>query len=316
MDECGGSGVFALDVAVIGAHIFLWTDRWTSTSLPLMERARNLGLTLLEIACGDDVEFDPTAIHKCARALGLALTLSPGGTWPADADISHPDPGARRKGLAWHRHWIEQAGEAGIVAYSGALYAHPGRVERRAPDADEQRWAAENLHALAEIGEACGVEIVIEPMSHFRTHLINTPVQAMCLLEAADHANLSVLFDSYHAITEVRDYAAAIRTLAPRLWGLHACESDRGVPGGGLVPWDAVFSALQEVHFDGHIVFESYNTTLDDGNFAYTRGMFHPVCPDGDEFVRAGLKFIRRYFVACERSSPLPCPPLPPSPLT
>jgi D-psicose/D-tagatose/L-ribulose 3-epimerase len=282
-----------------GAHIFLWTDRWTNASLPLLDRARALGLDVLELACGDeitagdDVEFDPASIRKHAASLGLTLTLSPGGIWPMDADISHPDPVARQKGLDWHRRWIELAGEAGMIAYCGALYAHPGRVARRAPDPDEQRWAAENLHALAATGAACGVEIVIEPMSHFRTHLVNTPEQAMRLLTVADHPNLSVLFDTYHAVTEVRDYAAAIRTLASRLWGLHACESDRGVPGGGVVPWGQVFSTLSEIGFDGNILFESYNSTLDDGNFAYTRGMFHHVCPDGDDFVRQGMSFLQ-----------------------
>jgi D-psicose/D-tagatose/L-ribulose 3-epimerase len=291
-----------------GAHIFLWTDRWTNASLPLLDRARSLGLDVLELANGDDVEFDPAVIRQRAEAVGLILTLSPGGIWPMEADISHPDPAARQKGLDWHRRWIELASEAGMVAYCGALYAHPGRVARRAPDPDEQRWAAENLHTLAKIGAACGVEIVIEPMSHFRTHLVNTPEQAMRLLEAADHPNLSVLFDTYHAVTEVRDYAAALRTLAPRLWGLHACESDRGVPagkstpGGGLVPWGQVFSTLSETGFDGSILFESYNSTLDDGNFAYTRGMFHNVCPDGDEFVRTGLIFLKSHLCANQHS--------------
>jgi D-psicose/D-tagatose/L-ribulose 3-epimerase len=82
---------------------------------------------------------------------------------------------------------------------------------------------------------------------------------------------------------------------------LHACESDRGVPGGdagdsgGLVPWEQVFSALHEINFDGNVLFESYNSSLDNCNFAYSRGMFHHVCDDGDEFVRTGLKFLRSH---------------------
>jgi hypothetical protein len=36
---------------------------------------------------------------------------------------------------------------------------------------------------------------------------------------------------------------------------------------------------------------EAYNSSLDD--FAYQRGMFHNVCPDGADFVRAGLAFLR-----------------------
>ena len=31
------------------------------------------------------------------------------------------------------------------------------------------------------------------------------------------------------------------------LWGLHACENDRGVPGGGLVPWREIFAALKQI---------------------------------------------------------------------
>jgi len=281
-----------------GAHIFLWIDRWTRDSLSLIERAKALGLDILEISCGDDViagkglDFDPAAIRRQAEAFGLMLTLSPGNLWPVDADISHPDPAIRQKGLDWHRAWIERAGEANMTAYCGALYAHPGRIERRAPDPDECRWAAENLHTLAEVGAASGVEIVIEPMSHFRTHLVNKPEQALRLVDATDHPNLSVLFDTYHAVSEVRDYAAAVHILAHHLWGLHACESDRGVPGGGIIPWNGIFSALSEIGFDGNILFESYNSYIDHGDFAYSRGMFHNVCPDGDEFVRQGLRFV------------------------
>ena len=126
----------------------------------------------------------------------------------------------------------------------------------------------------------------LEPMSHFRTHIANTPEQIMRLVALADHPNLGVLLDTYHMIPEVRDFGAAIRTVGDRLWGLHACENDRGVPGGGLVPWDHVFAALRDIAFDGFVLLEAYNSSLSD--FAFRRGMFHDVCPDGEAFARAG----------------------------
>ena len=134
-------------------------------------------------------------------------------------------------------------------------------------------------------------------MSHFRTHLVNTPEQVMHLVSLAGHPNLRVLLDTYHLVTEVRDYAAAVQTVAPRLWGLHACENDRGVPGGGLVPWHAIFRTLQELSFEGYLVMETYNSVAGDppGAFAYSRGMFHNVCPDPDAFVRQGLSFLRSF---------------------
>ena len=201
------------------------------------------------------------------------------------------NPDDRAAGLAWHQRQVDLAAEMGSVAYAGALYGHPGTVQRRRPPADEALRTAEGLHALAEYGAARDVAIVLEPMSHFRSHLVNTPAQLMDLIELADHASLYALFDTYHLVTEIRDYGAAVRTFGPRLWGVHACENDRGVPGGGLVPWDDLFAALAEIGFDGYMGMETYNSSL--GNFALERGMFHDPCPDGTAFVRQGLDFLR-----------------------
>ena len=273
-----------------GAHLYLWADRWRDESLELIDRAKALGLDLFDIAVGDDIHVSPKLVSKRAEALGIEVAFSPGGHWPIECDISDDDPVNRELGLEWHRHWLDVAGETGAVAYSGALYGHPGKVLHRGPLDEEYERTAENLHKLAEHAERAGVKFVLEPMSHFRTHLVNRPQQVMQLIEMSDHRNLHVLFDTYHMVTEVRDYAEAVRIVGDRLWGIHACESDRGIPGGGLVPWSRLFGALHEITFDGYVIMESYNSSV--GDFAHGRGMFHDVCPDGDEFVRRGLEFL------------------------
>lgn len=274
-----------------GAHIYLWTDRWSDDSLDLLDRARNLGLGCLEIAVGEDVAFAPQRTRQRAQALQMDLILSPGGAWPMECDISAEDPAHRQSGMDFHRRYIDLAADVGAIAYTGAIYGHPGRVLRRRPPAEELPRTAENLHHLAEHAARRGLKLVLEPMSHFRTHLVNTPAQAMRLIDLADHPNLFVLLDTYHLVTEMRDYAEAVRTCRRRLWGVHACESDRGVPGGGLVPWQQLWDALNEVPAAYPVLFESYNSSLND--FAFARGLFHDVCPDGDAFVRQGLAFLR-----------------------
>jgi D-psicose/D-tagatose/L-ribulose 3-epimerase len=275
-----------------GAHCYILTERWTDESLPLLDRARALGLDCFEIAIGDDVHFSPAPVRRHAEALGLELTASPGGLWPAECDLSSDDAAERALGLAWHCRQVDAAAGMGATAYAGALYGHPGTVRRRVPPACELPRAAEGLHRLAEYAAGRGVAVVLEPMSHFRTHLINTPEEVARLIDMAAHPNLYALLDTYHMVTEVRDYAAGIRAVGGRLWGLHACENDRGVPGGGLVPWDAVFAALRQIGFDGHVLLEAYNSSL--GDFAHRRGMFHNVCPDGEAFIRRGIAFVRR----------------------
>ncbi len=274
-----------------GAHCFIFTDSWTDDRLPILDMAAELGLDCFEIAVGDDVHFTPSLTRRRAEALGLTLIVSPGGQWPAECDLSSDDPAERAAGLRWHKRQIDLAAELGAVAYTGALYGHPGTVKRRVPPADEYPRTAAGLARLAEYAARRDVQVAIEPMSHFRTHLVNTADQAMRLLALASHPNLYVLLDTYHMITEVRDYGRAIRTVGSKLWGLHACENDRGVPGGGLVPWPNVFMALREIGFAGYVLMEAYNSSL--GDFAVRRGMFHNVCPDGTAFVRQGLAFLR-----------------------
>jgi D-psicose/D-tagatose/L-ribulose 3-epimerase len=276
---------------ILGVHGYLFTARWSDSCLEVLDTAAGLGAGIVEIPVGDDARFTPSLTRNRAEALGLRIYLGPGGLWPPECDLSSDDPGERAEGLAWHKRQVDLAAELGGIGYAGALYGHPGVVKRRVQPPEEFERTAEGLHALAEYGARHGVAIVLEPMSHFRTHLVNTPEQVMRLIGLAEHANLHVMFDTYHMITEVRDYGRALRTIGGRLWGLHACESDRGAPGGGLVPWEAVFKALGEIGFDGHIVLETYNSSI--GDFAYQRGMFHNVCPDGAAFARQSFRFLR-----------------------
>jgi D-psicose/D-tagatose/L-ribulose 3-epimerase len=276
----------------LGLHCYLFTERWSDDCLDILDTARSLGAECFEVVVGDDIEFTPRFTRQRAEALGLTLTVGPGGLWPVECDLSADEPSDRAKGVAWHCQQIDLAAELGSAAYTGALYGHPGTVKRRVPPLDEYPRTAEGLHRLAEHAARRGVALAVEPMSHFRTHIANTPAQIMRLVALADHSNLGVLLDTYHMITEVRDFGAAIRTVGGQLWGLHACENDRGVPGGGLVPWDQVFAALRDIAFDGYLLLEAYNSSL--GDFAQRRGMFHNVCPDGEAFAREGLAFVRQ----------------------
>ena len=70
-----------------GAHQFLWKSHWTDGELHILDQAHALGLTLLEISLGDDVQFDRARVCRHAEALGIELTVGPGNLWPEDCNI-------------------------------------------------------------------------------------------------------------------------------------------------------------------------------------------------------------------------------------
>jgi D-psicose/D-tagatose/L-ribulose 3-epimerase len=277
-----------------GAHCYLFVDRWSDETQFVLEVSKELGLDCVEIAVGDDVHFSISQTAQRAASLELDLIVSPGGDWPMQADLSALHRDDRREALTWHKRQIDLAEELAAVAYCGALYGHPGTVRKEKTDPDEYPRTAEGLHALAEYGAGKNISVVLEPMSHFRTHVVNTPAQALKLIELADHPNLRVLLDTYHLVTEITQFASAIQTVSERLWGLHACENNRGVPGRGLVPWKEIFLTLVNCGFDGYVLMETYNSSL--GEFAQSRGMFHDVCPDGAHFIQEGLAFLKQGF--------------------
>lgn len=288
----GGPGPSAI---TFGAHLFVWTDQVDDTQLQrTLETAAALGLGFLEIPIGDNVRFDAGAVRRLGDDLGVARVLSPGAEWPMGCDISLDDRAARQRALTWHARAVDLCAECGAIAYTGAIYGHPGRVGQGPPRQHELARIVDGLRQLAEHGQDRGVQLVIEPMSHFRTHVLNTPRQTCELIRLVDHDNLSCLFDTYHACTEVTDYSDALSVLLPRLWGLHACENNRGAPGTGLLPWREMAAVLCAAGWTGFVGFESYNSSCRGGEFARSRGMFHDVCPDGDAFVRQSKAFMER----------------------
>ena len=94
-------------------------------------------------------------------------------------------------------------------------------------------------------------------MSHFRTHVANTPQQFMRLIELAVIPILACCSIHITCSPKFAYYGHAIRTVRERLWEFYVCENDRGIPARGLIPWRQVFATLAEIGFEGYIGFEA-----------------------------------------------------------
>lgn len=153
------------------------------------------------------------------------------------------------------------------------LNLHPG-VHGYFPQrhyADMKARERDVITALCDIGAQHNILIAVENLIETNVHFEDTwdLSGTMELVRQVNSPVLGLCLDTGHAFQAGLDVAAAVRTLAGVRAGrglihLHAHDNhggpiDEHLPvGDGAIDWLAVYAALDEVDFDGMLVFENY----------------------------------------------------------
>jgi D-psicose/D-tagatose/L-ribulose 3-epimerase len=106
-----------------------------------------------------------------------------------------------------------------------------------------------------------------------------------------DRPNVGIHLDTYHMSIEEKRWDEPFRQAGARLCHIHLCENDRGIPGTGLVDWDAIFATLGDMRYEGYGGMESFIDISDDMRSGTP--VWRDLAPSGDELVREGLRFLR-----------------------
>ena len=62
-------------------------------------------------------------------------------------------------------------------------------------------------------------------------------------------------------------FSGAVESCGKKYLGyVHVCESNRGIPGTGLVPWKEFFTALKKIGYFGPLVIESFDPGFEELN--------------------------------------------------
>lgn len=125
---------------------------------------------------------------------------------------------------------------------------------------DALRTSAEELLPVAE---RCDVRFLLENMP---PHMFGSDVALLRrVVDEMDSPHLGLAYDSGHAMMG-GDAVGPIRTMGPRLWGVHLHDNDgtedgHYLPGMGVVPFEDVAQALAEVDYGGTFTLEIYRDT-------------------------------------------------------
>lgn len=245
-----------------GIHSFLFKENFTLSDLPVLEKVVDLGFQAIDIVPLELEQFPARQVGKAACDLGLSIITGYG--LPETHNPISPDPSIRAKAMERNKRMIDLSVEAEAVIYNGMIHCGWGYITGKRRTPDEWRWSVETFHQVAEYAYAQNPDLVLafEVVNRFETHFINIMADAVKYVNDVDMPNVKIHADTFHMVREEDNMKDALLLAGDKLGYLHACESHRGVPGRGMVPWNDVFQALKQIGYDGYVTIESFDSNL------------------------------------------------------
>ncbi|MCG8511531.1 MAG: sugar phosphate isomerase/epimerase [Rhodospirillales bacterium] len=270
-----------------GIHSSLWTMAWDrETAEYSVNEAKKHGLDIVEIALLDPPSVDGGHSRGLFEKAGITPVCSLGLPDEIRASV-HPE-----KALEFLTTAIEKAAEIGAPALSGVIYGSIGERTGEPPTQKELDNITWTLERAAKVAKPLNVELGIEAINRYETHLVNTAEQAVSLLERVGMPNVFVHLDTYHMNIEEKGIANGILRARDHLKYIHLSESDRGVPGLGTVAWDEVFTALAAIGYEGGMAMESFiNLPPEVGSGL---SVWRPVTEEEQDVLGFGLPFLKK----------------------
>lgn len=272
----------------IGFNLLPWTAGVSENVYPIMDRLKKIGYDGIEVLIGSPNNNEYTALAKHAQDLGLEITTV--FVLGADENLISTNELVRKAGFDRLKWAIDRANDLGAKIMCGPFHSAHGAFSRAAPTEEEYSWSAEALHRIGDYAKKTDIVLTLEAVNRFETYLANTMDQLLKLVKLVNHPNVSAMYDTHHANIEEKDIYKPIKTISPFLKHVHISENDRGTPGMGLVHWEDVFRALDEINYDGWYTIESFSRA--DPDFANAINVWREYS-DPWEIAEKGYLFIK-----------------------
>jgi D-psicose/D-tagatose/L-ribulose 3-epimerase len=272
-----------------GMNLLLWTTHVTAEHFPLFGKLKATGFDGVEIPLfeGDASHYKTIAAELKKHGLACTTVTCIG----PEANPISPDAGVRKAAVERHKWAIEMTAILGGELLAGPFHSPLAVFSGTGPTEDERKHGADVLRQSAEIAKQHKIMLCIEYLNRFECYFLTTAAQAKDLVKRVNHSHFKTMYDTFHANIEEKNAAATIRDLHPHFGHVHISESDRGVPGTGMVHWDETFKALREVKYDGWMVIEAFGRALP--ALAAATKVWRDLFPSAEEVYTKGLKFIK-----------------------
>jgi len=272
----------------LGFDLLLWTTHVTDAHWPIIEEIKAAGYDGVEVPMWEGPVSEYAANGRRLRDIGLAAT---GVCVMSSGNAISPDKAQRQQALD-HLKWITDCTAAvGGDVFCGPFHQPLGEFSGKGPTADEVKWCAEVHKEAAQYAATAEVTLAVEPLNRFECYFLNTMEQAAALCEKVDEPNYGFLFDTFHTNIEENDVPALIRSSIAHIRHVHITENNRGVPGGGHIPFQPIFNALRQSGWDNWMTVESFGSAMPD--LAAATKIWRPLFRSEADVVNGAIKLMR-----------------------
>ncbi len=274
----------------VGFNLLLWTTHLTDELLPVCEKLKAAGYDGVEVPVFEGEPGHYEALRRKLDDIGLRTTVV-GIVQSADANPASPDDACRRQGVDYLKWLVDCSAALGAETLCGPFYQPLG--EFSGAGCSEAEWAAIiDAHSqMAAHAKGTGVALSVEPLNRFECYALNTVGAAADLVDAVGAENYGLLYDTFHQNIEEDDPIAAMQAAGKRVNHVHISENNRGTPGRGQIDFDAAFSGLKSIGYDGWLVIESFGHALPD--IAAATKVWRPLFESREQVYTEGIALIR-----------------------
>ena len=273
----------------IGIHLSYWTNQWSDSVLPHLDKASQAGFDGAELPLLDPARMDFPGFRRRADDLGLRLTCCTG--LPEDSDISSTDPAAQQRGIDHLMYCLDGASEVRSPVLAGVTYAGWNANPPEGDLGDARRRSSEVLHMIAEEAGKRQVILCVEALNRYEGFLLNTVSEGLQFMREIDSPHVKLNLDTYHMNIEEDDIAEALRDAGDALGHLHCSDNNRKRPGLGHIPWSDIGDALRDIDYRGWLVMECFVISGDE--VGRTSRTWRPLSADRDADAKAGADLLR-----------------------
>jgi D-psicose/D-tagatose/L-ribulose 3-epimerase len=273
----------------VGIEVFYWLDRWSDDQTTCLARARRAGFDGVEISLMAGAMPNVDRWRRMLADHGLSVACSTGLN--PSLDVSSADLDVRRAGIAHLIEALEVTSSLGSPILGGVTYApwlHFPAASELEPFVER---SARSLAEVARAAEGLGVVVCVELLNRFETFMLNTVEQGLGFLDRIGHRSVRLELDTFHMNIEEEDFGDAIRLAGDRLGHFQCASNNRRAPQYGRIDWGDVKAALDDVSYDGWVVFETFpNPAVEVGRSTYA---WRQLTTDADGDARAAAALMR-----------------------